>query len=324
MSESYYELWHNEEKSWLVSKNISLDFNTDEYLLVKAKCSLVSLGTERLLISSKVWPTTEDRMKVPYMKGSFQNSFTYGYSLVGEVIIGPDAYNNKIVHLLHPHQELALVKKSDVSIVPDGLSMESATLASNMETAVNAIWDSEMSLGDNILIVGYGIIGAMVALIAKNIPGVNVVILEMDELRANKANNHGYRVISSIDKNKYNISFNTSGNEIGLQLAIDSVVIEGKVIELSWYGSKAVNIALGDSFHYGRKKIISSQVSAIPGSKSKDWDFIKRKKLVFDLLHQLKPDFLLDHKINFKDTPTFFNLLRESQVKDMGVTINYN
>jgi threonine dehydrogenase-like Zn-dependent dehydrogenase len=302
MNNSYNELWHSHENSWFKTEQFSPDFNSGEYLLIKPAYSLVSLGTEKLVISSKIHLSTEERMRVPYMKGTFQDTFTYGYSLVGEVIEGPGSYMGNHVHLLHPHQDLAMVHVEDAFIIPDEVSLRASTLASNMETAVNAIWDSKITLGDNVLIVGYGIIGALAALIAKDFPGVSVKILEINKARAQKAKSHGHD---------------------GLQVAIDSVRAEGKVVELSWYGSRKIEVNFGDSFHYGRKKIISSQVGSIPSHKLNNWDFVKRKKLVFDLLSKYQPDYLIDKEIAYEDAPEFFNELRNNTTDNIGVIIKY-
>lgn len=323
MIKSYNELWHSHENSWFKTEQISPDFNSKDYLLVKPSYSLVSLGTEKLVISNKIQLSTEERMRIPHMKGSFQDTFTYGYSLVGEVIEGPDSYVGNHVHLLHPHQDLALVHVEDAFIIPDQVTLRASTLASNMETAVNAIWDSEITLGDNVLIVGYGIIGALVALIAKDFPGVSVKILEINKERAQKAKKHGHDVISIAPDEAYDIVFNTSGKGAGLQVAIDSVRVEGKVVELSWYGSKRIEVNFGDSFHYGRKKIISSQVSKIPSHKLSNWDFTKRKKMVFDLLSKHQPDYLIDKEIAYEEAPEFFNELRNNPTDNIGVIIKY-
>lgn len=323
MIKFYSELWHSHENSWFKAEQIPSDFNSKEYLLVKPSYSLVSLGTEKLVISNKIQLSTEERMRVPYMKGSFQDTFTYGYSLVGQVIEGPSSFVGNNVHFLHPHQDLALVRVEDAFVIPSKVSLRASTLASNMETAVNAIWDSKITLGDNLLIVGYGIIGALVALVAKDFPEVSVKILEIDKERAQKAKSHGHDVVSKAPCDEYDIVFNTSGKGVGLQVAIDSVREEGKVVELSWYGSKQVQVNFGDSFHYGRKKIISSQVSKIPSHKLKNWDFAKRKKMVFNLLSKYEADYLIDKEIAFEDAAEFFNELRNKATDNIGVIIKY-
>lgn len=321
--EYYRELWHNHTESWLKKENFHL-VAAEKPVAVKAMHSLISIGTEKVVTTQQLSEVAAKQMRVPYMKGNVDLEFTYGYSMVGKVINGPKNYMGKIVHLLHPHQEYAFVDESDIHNVPDGISPRVATLASNMETAVNAIWDAEVVMGDHVLVIGYGVIGALVALLAKSIPGVLVKVCEINENRANKAQEHGFEVedVDSL-QNNFDLAFNSSASAIGLQIGIDKTGIEGKVIELSWHGSKPVSVVLGETFHYDRKRIISSQVSQIPLVKQHRWNHTRRKTLVFDLLKKLDPIHLLERDIHFDDCPAFYHDLRNNGVKDFSVSINY-
>ena len=95
-------------------------------------------------------------MKVPYMKGEFPFPVSYGYSLVGKIIKGPEKLINRYVHLMHPHHDFAFVREQDIFLIPDSIPPKRAVFASNLETVVNAIWDSKPQLGDQILIAGFG------------------------------------------------------------------------------------------------------------------------------------------------------------------------
>ncbi len=52
----------------------------------------------------------------------------------------------------------------------------------------------------------------------------------------------------------------TSATVAGLQLSLDLLGAEGTVLELSWYGDRAVSLELGGAFHSGRLAIRASQV----------------------------------------------------------------
>jgi len=138
--------------------------------LLEAMYSGVSPGTERLVLSGRVPLSLYESMKCPYMGGDFSFPVKYGYSLVGRVVKGPAPLVGKIGHVLHPHQERCVVRASDVHVLPERVPPRRAALASNMETAVNALWDSEMSLGDRALVVGFGAVGALVARVAAGVP----------------------------------------------------------------------------------------------------------------------------------------------------------
>jgi len=291
---------------------------------VKAMYSLVSTGTERLVACGRVPGNLHESMQVPYMEGSFSFPVKYGYSLVGEVIDGPENLKRKIVHLLHPHQDYCVVLAKDAFVVPREVTPQRATLASNLETALNAIWDSGVSAGDKVMVVGFGIIGSLVARLLSLLPAVQVVVADIDQNRINSAERMGFSTAQAEDLGAdFDLAFHCSSQETGLQTCIDKTGPEGKIIELSWYGNKAVTVNLGGTFHSQRKSIISSQVSAIPASKQARWNFHRRKQVVFELLKNPAFDQHIAATIGFRELPALFDKIRKGQVNALSYGVSY-
>ncbi len=117
-------------------------------------------------------------------------------------------------------------------------------------------------------------------------------------------------------------AFNTTGSGEVLQKLVDSIERDGTVVEMSWYGKKEVKLNLGGEFHFGRKKILSSQVSTVSPNKF-GFDFKKRKDFVFELLKNPFFDKLPVNFIDYKKAPDFFNELRSGEVKDIINIIKY-
>ena len=170
-------LWHTNDTSSLEASPMPVISNSQE-LIIEATYSMISLGTEQLVLTGGVPTELIKSMRVPYMMGEFNEKFTYGYSLVGKVVDGSVELLGRNVHILHPHQHYAKVSKESVYILPDTLDPLTAVLISNMETAVNAVWDSEVSIGDRVLVVGSGSIGLLIARILSGIAGVQVQVSE--------------------------------------------------------------------------------------------------------------------------------------------------
>ena len=315
-------LWHISNTTSELQKNPLEKFGND-YFLIKSLYSLVSTGTERLVASGKVPHSMHQSMAVPSMGGDFNFPIKYGYSLVGQVLSTGDL-EGQIVHLLYPHQDLLHATKSSFSIVPTEIPAKRAALASNMETALNAIWDSGVSVGDKVVVCGFGMIGGLVARVLSLMPAVEVVVLEKNGYRIQQATQMGFTVNPSNLEN-YDYSFHTSGSSAGLQACIEAVGMEGKIIELSWYGTKAVDLQLGASFHHQRKQIISSQVGHIPFSKSARWDYQRRKSVVWELLKNQVFDAHITEEIPFANSPVFFEELRAGEIlnKGLGWVIKY-
>ena len=304
-------LWHI-DKTHSVLKPAK---TTSKGLLIKAKYSMISTGTERLISTKGVPSNLHQIMAVPYMAGSFDLPVKYGYSVIGKVLSEGDFFG-KSIHVMYPHQSDFDVDEKDVFILPDGLSYEKAALISNMETIINAIWDGEISKENSILIAGFGNIGSLLAMTLVEHFGAVVTILEKNIWRKRKAEELGFKTTEQPEENTYSIAYDTTASSGGLQTCIEAVREEGTIINLSWYGNKKVELNLGGSFHYGRKKIISSQVSKIPFSKRKEWNYLKRKQWAADLLMKYPYERLITKEIPFEDSPGFFNKLRQNQQGD--------
>ena len=312
-------LWHlSEKESAIRTTEIS-----GEGILLQSKYALISLGTERLVANGLVPNDLYQEMALAFMEGDFSFPVKYGYSLLAKVIETAHPLEGRLVHLLHPHQDYLRVPANVLFEVPEEVPAKRATLASNLETALNAIWDSGISIGDRVLIVGFGMIGALLALIISEMPIVELVILENDNNRIALGKKMNFNINDNLTKSNFDIAFHTSGSASGLQQCIDKVGREGKIIELSWYGKGKIDISLGGSFHSQRKQIISSQVSQLPANRLARWNYHRRKQIVFELLKNPTFDHLITREIPFLDTPQFFKLLRTAKIADLGVCIKF-
>ncbi|MDP5169905.1 MAG: zinc-binding alcohol dehydrogenase [Bacteroidia bacterium] len=292
------------------------------WLQVEALHSLISLGTEGLVAAGQVPESLHEAMAVPYQEGSLALPVKYGYSLVGKVAQAGHALHGQTVHLLHPHQDRLWVAESDCFVVPQAVPARRATLASNLETAVNALWDAGVAIGDRVVVVGFGLIGALVADLLGRMPGVQVSIHEQRSDRVALAQAWGYQLWSDTGA-ACDLAFHASASAEGLQAAIHAVGQEGKVVDLSWYGERTITVALGGSFHAQRKQIIASQVSTIPPHQAPRWDYRRRKQLVFDLLHDPQFDRYLTHQVPFEQLPEFFHQLRQSPPAGLAWTVAF-
>lgn len=314
-------LWHlSTQKSVLQEAVLKTD--QQHNCLVRSLYSLVSTGTERLIATGKVPPSLHTDMQVPYMAGSFDFPIKYGYSLVARVEEGHSSLVSRLVHLLHPHQDLCYVNADDLFVIPDPVPPLRATLASNVETALNAIWDSQVSVGDKVLVVGFGIIGSLISRLLQKMPTTQVSVLDTDPHRQQLVRQMGFALADPHDQD-FDLAFHTSGSSAGLQTCLDRIGFEGKVIELSWYGNQSVNLQLGGTFHSARKQIISSQVSHLPADRRARWDFKRRKAIVFDLLLDAAFDEHITRTVKFQELPQLFDRIRQGDISELCWGVAY-
>lgn len=286
--------------------------------------SAVSPGTERLVYSGEVPEDLRQEMRCPYMGGEFPFPVKYGYSLVGKITEGPKQSIGKIVHVLHPHQDQCIVRMEDTFPIPPRVPPPRATLASNLETAVNAFWDSKMTIGERALVIGFGIVGSLVARLLSFIPGVQLQVVDTNPSKIALAEKMGFKACNpeKVSSN-FDLAFDASRSSDGLQLAIDKVGCEGRIIELSWYGTNKVSLRLGGTFHSQRKTIHSSQVSTLSPRQRPRWDHIRRRGLAFKLLERPEFDSHITHSVQFTKLPDVYCKLKTYPAEGLSYLVEY-
>lgn len=263
----------------------------------------ISRGTERLVLSGAVPEAEKARMRAPLQEGDFPFPVKYGYCAVGVVEAGSTALQGRTVFCLHPHQDHFVAPESMLVPVPEGIPPRRATLAANMETALNAVWDSGAGPADRIVVVGAGIVGLMVTALAARIPGAEVIVIDLAEDRRALVESLGARfeTAPSSASRGADVVFHTSVSASGLNTAIDCAGLEGTIVEMSWYGDRDVPVQLGGAFHSQRLKLVSSQVGQVSPGHRPRWDYRRRIEAALRLLADEKLDGLVADEIAFAD-----------------------
>jgi threonine dehydrogenase-like Zn-dependent dehydrogenase len=284
--------------------------------LVRAQWTGISRGTERLVSSGAVSAGERHRMRAPLQEGEFPFPVKYGYCATGVVEDGPAGLVGKSVFCLHPHQDFFIAPVTMLAPVPDGVSARRATLAANMETALNAHWDAGTGPGDRVAVVGAGVVGLMVAHLAARIPGTEVTVHDVDEGRRPLVEALGAVFSPSTPTptpsphgggeqqgGTADIVFHASVSAAGLNAAIGLAGMEGTIVELSWYGEKLVSVGLGDAFHSRRLKLVSSQVGQVSPGRRPRWSYGRRLAAALSMLADPALDALVAEEIAFEDGP---------------------
>lgn len=274
-----------------------------EDILLRALFSGVSRGTERLVSAGRVPVSEFQRMRCPHQAGDFPFPVKYGYGLVGRIETGPSEIVGREAFVLHPHQDVALLAPGDIHLLPPGLPARRAVLAANMETALNIVWDSGMQAGQRVLVVGGGVVGLLVAALARDFSDT-VTVVDILAERAEACHRLGVDfALASGAPADQEIVVHTSASEAGLALALDAAAFEGVVVEASWYGDLAPRVPLGKAFHARRLKLVSSQVGVVSQNRRATWSPARRLRKALELLCNRSFDDLLGADIPFPDAP---------------------
>ena len=293
-------------------------------VVVRALWSGISRGTERLVFEGRVPDSERDRMRAPFQRGDFPFPVVYGYSMVGTVEAGAQDLVGKTVFTLHPHQSRFVVPAGAVTVLPDGLPPRRATLAANMETALNAVWDGGVRPGDRVAVVGGGILGGLVAGLCGAIAGAEVTLVDRNVQRRSLADDVNVTFATPEDAPAgCDVVFHTSSSASGLETAIRCTGFEGTVVEMSWYGAGQVAVALGGAFHSQRLRIVSSQVGQVSPSRRVRWPHARRLAKALDLLRDDRFDALLTGEVAFADLPGALPRVLAPDAQGLATVVRY-
>lgn len=273
--------------------------------LVKTLFTGISRGTERLVLSGAVGESEWGRMQAPMQEGKFPFPVKYGYCAVGQVEAGPEAVRGRTVFCLHPHQDWIVTTPDRLTVVPEQIPARRATLAANMETALNALWDSGAGPADRIVVVGAGVVGLLITFLAARLPGADVTVIDVAEERRGVTESLGAAfALPSSAPTGADVVFHTSVSAAGLNVAIGCAGFEGRIVELSWYGDKDVPAKLGGAFHSQRLQLISSQVGHVSAGRRPRWDYARRMGAAMRLLEDSRLDQIVAEDIAFDGAAT--------------------
>lgn len=315
---------------WMVGKGraeireAELSAPAGDEVVIRTLYSGISRGTERLVFHGAVPACEHGRMRCPLQDGDFPFPVKYGYAAVGVVTGGAPDWHGRKVFALAPHQDMQTVPVSLIGEVPANVPLRRAVLAANMETALNAVWDSGVTAGDRVTVVGAGVVGLLIARLCARIPGVAVTVIDIDAAREGIASALGARFAGQLaPEADQDVVFHTSASQDGLVTAIGAAAFEATIVEVSWFGEKAPTIPLGGAFHSQRLRLISSQVGTVAARQRSRWDYARRRAAALRLLADGALDALITDEIAFADLPAALPRLLGPDAAGLQTVVRY-
>lgn len=298
-------------------RQVVLDAPVADQILVKTLYSAVSAGTEMLVYRGQIPEQMALDASLDTLQSQASYPLQYGYACVGEVsACGPDAdpqWINKRVFSFQPHASHFLAKSDQLIVIPDDIAADAAVFLANMETAVSLVQDGAPMLGEQVVVLGQGIVGLLLSGILAQYPLTSLVTLDSYERR--RAMSLTLGATASFDPRAgmgdlhrtlswpkgADLIYEVSGVPEALNGAISLSGFDSRVVIGSWYGNKAAVIALGGDAHRNRLKISTSQVSSLAPNLSARWDKARRFGVAWQMIRQLCPQQLITHRYSLND-----------------------
>jgi alcohol dehydrogenase len=310
-------------------------------VLVKTELSAVSAGTEMLVYRGLAPGEMAVDETIAALGGSFGFPIKFGYAAIGRVIevgAGVDAtWPGRLVFAFNPHETHFVARPAALQPLPAGVAPEAAVFLPNMETAVSFLMDGRPVIGEQVAVVGQGVVGLLTTALLGELPLASLVTLDAYSLRREWSSRlgataalspgapdeairalRGERAYAGAD-----LTYELSGHPAGLDLAVALTGYNGRVVIGSWYGRKRVELDLGGRFHRAHMRLIGSQVSALAPEWLGRWTKDRRLGVAWEMLRRHRPERLITHRLPIDRAPDAYRLLDEAPAEAIQIVFTY-
>jgi threonine dehydrogenase-like Zn-dependent dehydrogenase len=167
-------------------------------------------------------------------------------------------------------------------------------------------------------------VGCSVAALLARFPGVRLQLVDADPGRAATAAALGVDfALPGEALGECDLVVHASATEQGLARSLELLRAEGTVLELSWYGDRAVSLPLGEAFHSRRLIVRSSQVGTVAPARRATRGYGDRLALALDLLADPALDALVTGESAFDELPSLLPRLASGQLPALCHRIRY-
>jgi 2-desacetyl-2-hydroxyethyl bacteriochlorophyllide A dehydrogenase len=307
---------------------------------VRALWSGISHGTEMLVYRGEAPRDMPLDLTIPTIEGSYGFPIKYGYASVGQVTeAGPDAGSigeGDLVFAFNPHETDYTLPASLAIKLPRGTDPRCAIFMANLETAITALLDAAPRLGERVAVFGQGVLGLLIAQLARRAGASLVATVDMfprrralslalgADLALDAASGDvAERLRDATAGAGADVIIEASGSPCALDEAIKATATEGRIVVVSWYGVNRVPLTLGEAFHRNRITIKSSQVSSLDSKLAPRWDSRRRRELALSYLTELRLEEMITHTLAFEDAAAAYRLVDERPEEVVQVVLEY-
>lgn len=206
------------------------------------------------------------------------------------------------------------------------------------KVALAGVHDAHPYIGSSAVVVGLGVIGQLIIDLLLY-SGVNEIYgIDLVKMRRKYVESKGVvgidpsqeDVALKIKKNTkqcgVDVAIEVSGSGDGLNTAIRSVCVGGRVVTISTYTESASALNLGEEYHRNRIDLVSSMSvnnchhRGVPLWDSKRLSITTQEFLSKVVLH---PEKLISEEVSFDDLPDFYQHLINGASDHLAILVTY-
>jgi 2-desacetyl-2-hydroxyethyl bacteriochlorophyllide A dehydrogenase len=275
------------------------------------------------------------------LQGSFSFPIKYGYANVGRVLdVGhgvEELAEGDLVFAFNPHETCFTISAAAVIKLPRELDPRTGVFVANTETAINSIWDAAPRLGERALVIGQGVVGLLITQLLRKAGASLIVTADLYDNRRDlsmragadltvdpKSDSLTQLVLEVTGGLGADVVIEASGQPGALNEALTCTAPEGRIVVVSWYGTRRAELNLGSDFHRKRLTIKSSQVSSLDPSLAPRWTIPRRRSLAVQYLSELTLDELITHVFPFDRASDAYRMINNRPAEVIQVLLDYN
>jgi threonine dehydrogenase-like Zn-dependent dehydrogenase len=204
--------------------------------------------------------------------------------------------------------------------------------------ALNVVLDSDIHVGEWVAVFGLGVLGQLVAQLAR-LNGGQVIAVDPNPDRRDTAAalgaTHvldagqgavGERIREVTGGRGADVALELTGSYQGLHEAVRAVSYSARVVAAGFFQGGAGALALGEEFHHNRIELRCSQISGVPPQLSYRWDADRLQRTVMDLATagRLNVERLVTAVVPVERAAEAFALLDGSRDRGLQVVLEFD
>ncbi|MFL5734541.1 MAG: zinc-binding alcohol dehydrogenase [Chloroflexia bacterium] len=267
----------------------------------------------------------------------------WGYEEVGEVVeVGSQVEDIPLGSIVygtwgHRTHHIVTAYYARERLLPPGVDPILGIFSQIGAIALNGILDSAIRLGETVAVFGLGIVGMLVAQLAK-LSGAEVIGVDLVPFRLDLARQLGIdhvidgsqgsaaEAIKAITRGRgADVCIEASGASVALNEAIRACAYSSKVVTLGFFQGNAHGLFLGEEFHHNRVNIVCSQISGQAPDLQHRWNGLRLAQTFMRLAVQGKLQLypLITHIMPAAKASALFKLLDRNAPEVLQAVIDF-